>query len=171
MISEYILIADAHLDLAYNALFYRRDLTQSVSLLRERQGGKRSLASTHPDSLDHRIGPALRDPGTPTVSLPEMRKGKIGIALATIVCRVDVPGSLLDNTVRSQAAAYAVGQSHLAYYQVLEREGEVSLIKNTAGLDATVESWRNPSDKTTLGIILKGIMVAGELPIRSESNR
>ena len=34
---EPTLIIDGHLDMAYNALFHRRDLTQSVQTLRERE--------------------------------------------------------------------------------------------------------------------------------------
>ena len=32
-----VLIIDGHLDMAFNALFYRRDLTQPVHVLRERE--------------------------------------------------------------------------------------------------------------------------------------
>ena len=37
MPGEPLLIIDGHLDMAFNALYYRRDLTQPVQVLRERE--------------------------------------------------------------------------------------------------------------------------------------
>jgi len=37
MAEKPVLIIDGHLDMAYNALFNRRDLTQPVMVLRERE--------------------------------------------------------------------------------------------------------------------------------------
>ena len=58
------LIIDGHLDMGFNALFNQRDLTQSIQVLRERE-----------DSLKFKLGPYETDPGTVTVSLPELRRG------------------------------------------------------------------------------------------------
>ena len=55
-----MLILDAHLDLSMNAMEWNRDLTQPVSILREREAGMSDL----------------KDRGRGTVSLPEMRRGQ-----------------------------------------------------------------------------------------------
>ena len=38
-----LMIIDGHLDMAYNALFYRRDLTRSIYTLREREDSRVGL--------------------------------------------------------------------------------------------------------------------------------
>ncbi len=148
-----ILIIDGHLDMAFNALFYRRDLTRPVRVLREREDSVRSGISQHADSLERRQGPQ-RVNYTVTVSLPEMRKGHVGIMLSTIMARVQVPGNASHNSVRTQGVAYARGQSHLHYYKALEREGEIAFIKTVEDLDACVAAWENPTPQTPIGLIL-----------------
>src|SRR5215471_15027801 len=66
------LIFDAHLDLAMNALEWNRDLTRPVAELRAREQGK----TDKPDR------------GRGTVSFPEMRRGGVGICVATLIARV-----------------------------------------------------------------------------------
>ncbi len=149
-----VLIIDGHLDMAYNALFHRRDLTQPVHVLREREDGVTGPASSHPDSLERRRGPDPPGKGTVTVSLPEMRRGHVGIMLSTIMARVQAPGPRSHNAVRTQAAAYASGQSHLAYYRALEGQGEITWIKTLEHLDACVEAWEAPTPRTPVGLIL-----------------
>ncbi len=61
--SSRVLIADGHLDLATNALAQRRDLTQPVHVLRDREGGGRKPRSTHKDSLERKIGPLIPQQG------------------------------------------------------------------------------------------------------------
>ena len=67
------LIFDAHLDLAMNALEWNRDLTRPCAELRAGEKGKT-------DKPDRANG---------TVSLPEMRRGGIGICVATLIARVE----------------------------------------------------------------------------------
>ena len=148
-----LLIIDGHLDMAYNALFYRRDLTKPVRELRNREDSVRGGISAHPDSLERRLGPQPKH-FTPTVALPDMRKGHVGIMLSTIMARVQDPHGNTHNAVRTQPIAYARGQSHLAYYRALERRGEISFIKSAADLDACVNAWANPDDQTPIGLIL-----------------
>ncbi len=146
IVEKPLLIIDGHLDMGFNALFNQRDLTQSIQVLRERE-----------DSLKNKLGPYETDPGTVTVSLPELRRGCVGIMLATIMVRVQVPWPgrpNCHNAVRTQPTAYARGQSHLAYYQALEKEGEVSWIKTLEDLDSSVAAWENPTPDTPVGLIL-----------------
>ena len=79
------LIVDCHLDLAWNALGYKRDLTLPLAELNR---GEQGLA-------DH----AGR--GLATTTLPEMRAGGVGLCLATLIARTPVGataihGNLLD---------------------------------------------------------------------------
>ena len=85
----------------------------------------------HPDSLRDRKRPESASRGTATVSLPQMRQGCVGIALSTIMCRVQMPVGILDDGMRTQEAAHAIGQSHLHYYKALEREGQLRFIRDT----------------------------------------
>ena len=66
------MIFDAHLDLSMNAMEWNRDLTQPVQAIRERE----KAMNDKPDR------------GKGTVSLPEMRKGNIGICVATHDCKI-----------------------------------------------------------------------------------
>ena len=68
-----MLFFDAHLDLAMNALEWNRDLTQPIDVLRAREAGK----TDKPDR------------GGGTVCLPEMRRGGIGLCVATQIARVE----------------------------------------------------------------------------------
>ena len=149
-----LLIVDGHLDLAYNALFHRRDLTQPVQILREREDPGGSKSPAHPDSIRERRRPKSSGPGVATVSLPELRKGRVGIAFATVMSRVQIPNEVLDDGVRTQTATYAIGQSHLHYYKALEAQGEVTLIKNLDSLEHCAKSWRNREPNQPLGLIL-----------------
>ena len=148
-----MLIIDGHLDLAFNALHHRRDLTQDVHVLRGREDPK-PPGPSHPDSLRDRKRPESTSRGTATVSLPQMRQGCVGIALSTIMCRVQMPTGLLDDGVRTQEAAHAMGQSHLHYYKALEREGQLRFIRDTKDLDAAIAAWQNPDSTTPIGLIL-----------------
>jgi len=149
-----LLIIDGHLDMAANALALRRDLTQPVQVLREREGGGRRLRSTHKDSLERRKGPLLPEQGPVTVALPEMRAGRVGIMVSTIMCRVQAWGSDTAHAARTRAAAYAVGRSHLAYYQALVREGEICWVRDIPELEACLRGWEDPSPQTPVGLIL-----------------
>lgn len=155
-----VLIVDGHLDLAFNALHHRRDLTQSVQTLREREDIYRDGVgpkSVHPDAL--RKKPRVGNEGIATVALAEMRAGRVGIILSTIMSRVQLPTDRLADGVRTQAAAHAIGQSHLHYYKALEGAGELRFIRTVADLDQSVSAWQNTavdgsSDSVPIGLIL-----------------
>ena len=140
--------------MAFNALYKRRDLTQPVQVLREREDPIRGGVSQHADSLERRQGPWPHKPATVTVSLPEMRKGHIGIMLTTIMARVQAPGIATHNSVRTQAVAHARGRSHLHYYEALQREGEIFWIKTLDDLQISVAMWQEPSEESPIGLIL-----------------
>jgi membrane dipeptidase len=119
-----MLIVDGHLDLAWNALQWNRDLTLSALTLR-------TLETRTPGK-----GRALG-----TVALPELRRGRVALCFATVLARstgTPVPG--LD--YGSPAQAYAAASGQLAYYQALERQGAIRIIADAQALDAHMAAWR-----------------------------
>jgi len=123
------LLIDSHLDLAWNALFWDRDLTLSLDELNRRD-------AIHSDNMAR---------GRATTSLPELRRGGVAVCLGTLMARVAYgkPGifsSTLDYA--SHHAAYAAAQGQLAYYRRLAEVGEVALIGTTGELDAHWKKWQ-----------------------------
>src|SRR5437868_9857816 len=133
-----MLIFDAHLDLAMNALEWNRDLTRPIQEIREREKG----LSDKPDR------------GRGTVSLPEMRRGQVGLCVATQIARYVKPENPLPGW-HSPEQAWAQTQGQLAWYRAMERAGEMVRIKDRGGLDKHTELWRNkPHDHAPIGYIL-----------------
>ena len=118
-----MLIVDGHLDLAWNALQWNRDLRQSVYTLRTQES---------------RTPGAGRAQGT--VAFPEMRQGRVALCFATLLARsTGRPVPHLDYL--SPAQAYAIAQGQLAYYRALAREGHIRLVNTLAELEAHVAEW------------------------------
>ena len=87
-----MLIVDGHLDLAFNALHNRRDLTQNVQTLREREDIDRDGVgpqNAHPDAMGKEA--SVGDVGVATVALPELRAAQVGVVMSTIMARVQMP--------------------------------------------------------------------------------
>jgi membrane dipeptidase len=138
-------IIDSHLDLALNALHFDRDQKETVDQINRREVGMTD-------------SPARRGA---CVSLPEMRRGRMAVCLATVLCRAkpDVRPSeghrRVDIDWGSQDFAYAIGQAHLAYYRLLEAQGELVQIRTRSELDAHWQRWESGSDDTLpVGYIL-----------------
>ncbi len=132
------LIFDAHLDLSMNAMEWNRDLTQTVMHIRERENGMT-------DKPDRSNG---------TVSLPEMRKGKIGICVATLIARFVKPGNQLPGW-NSQEQAWAQTQGQLAWYKAMEEVGEMKQINNLNSLQRHLGDWKkNDSNRLPVGYVL-----------------
>jgi membrane dipeptidase len=118
-----VLIVDAHLDLAMNALQWNRDLLQSVYTIRTQE--------------NYTPG---KGRGQGTVALPEMRRGRVALCFATVLARsTGRPVPHLD--FLSPAQAYAVAVGHLAYYRALERRGDARVVTDAAGLDLHLQAW------------------------------
>ncbi|SEA48089.1 membrane dipeptidase [Arachidicoccus rhizosphaerae] len=123
-------IIDAHLDLAMNALEWNRDLTKSVEFIRERESGLT-------DKPDRAKG---------TVSFPALRKGGIGLVVATQIARyVDYSGSLPG--WHSPEQAWAQTQGQLAWYKEMERTGVLKSVRNKQDLQQVVSLWQTALDK------------------------
>jgi membrane dipeptidase len=126
-----MLIIDAHLDLAMNALEWNRDFSRPIEEIRARD---RRLADKP-------------DRGKGTVSFPEMRRGSVGLCVATLIARYVAP----DNPL-----AWAQTQGQLAWYRAMEERGELVAICDVAGLERHLAHWndRPPSADTPIGYVL-----------------
>lgn len=133
-----MLVFDAHLDLSMNALEWNRDFTRPLAEIRRREEGKT-------DKVDRAKG---------TVSLPEMRRGQVGLCVATLIARYVKPGNPLPGW-HSPEIAWAQTQGQLAWYRVMEEAGEMVQITDVAGLDRHVALWQDaPPDRAPIGYVL-----------------
>jgi membrane dipeptidase len=121
-----MLIFDAHLDLAMNALEWNRDLRRPLDEIRQREKG----LTDKPDR------------GNATVSLPEMRRGGIGLCVATQIARYVKPGNPLPGW-HSQEQAWAQTQGQLAWYRAMRGDGQIVQIKDAVGLGRHLQLWQN----------------------------
>jgi membrane dipeptidase len=135
--SSAIPIFDGHLDLAWNALSWNRDLTEPLEALRRREA--------------HMTDHAAR--GHATVSLPEMRRGGVVVCLATVLARANRDAQPARGHLRrdldfaNQSLACATARGQLQYYQLLEEQGHARMIRDSRQL-----SLGNVDEK--VGIIL-----------------
>ncbi|HEV3324333.1 MAG TPA: membrane dipeptidase [Puia sp.] len=117
-------IIDAHLDLSMNAMEWNRDLRLPVDVIRAREHGQT-------DKPDRARG---------TVSLPALRRGGIGVVVATQIARYVGPDNPLPGW-HSSWQAWAQTQAQLAWYKAMEEAGEMVMIRDLAGLERQVKVW------------------------------
>ena len=129
-------IFDAHLDLAMNALEWNRDLTKSVYQIRESEKGMVDKP----------------DRGNNTVSLDAMRKGNIGICVATQIA--GVKNKINPHGWSSMEQAWAQTQGQLIWYKEMEKNGEMYHIYDLNTLDNQIENWQKETKKKPIGYIL-----------------
>lgn len=133
-------IVDAHLDLAMNAIEWNRDLSRPLDEIRQREMHMKDKP----------------DRGKGTVCLPELRKGRIGLVVATQLARYTPPGSAL-NGWNSPQQAWAMTQAQLCWYREMEKLGEMVQITNLDELDKHLALWGDETladDKKPIGYIL-----------------
>ena len=118
------LIFDCHLDLAMNALEWNRDLTLPIDQIRAREQG----LTDKPDR------------GRGTVCFPEMRRGGVGLCVATQIARYVKPGNPLPGW-HSPAQAWAQTQGQLAWYRAMEDMGFLIQITDAVGLQKQTQRW------------------------------
>jgi len=132
-----MLLIDGHLDLAMNALIWNRDLTLTVPEIRRQEQGM-----------------AQKGRAMGTVSFPEMRAGEVGVSLATLIARIARKDNPLTG-YSSPEIAHAMAQGQLAYYRILESQGQVRIIEDWRALSSHVEEWQQPHrGKAPLGFVL-----------------
>ena len=91
-----MLIVDGHLDVAYNAIEFNRDLRQPVQAIRDAEAGMTGKGR-----------------GSNTVSIPALRDGNIGLCFVTAHSRVESLGGKFPG-VRTQDIAFAKAQGEAA---------------------------------------------------------
>lgn len=124
------LIFDLHLDLSMNAQIWNRDLRWSQERIR-RWEHIQIAASGSKDRVDR---------GNNTVCFPEMRRGRVGLCVATQIARYSSYFHKLPGW-NSPEQAWADTQGQLAWYRLMEEAGEMKQIRNREELDAHVDAW------------------------------
>lgn len=132
-----MLVFDAHLDLSMNAIEWNRDLTRPLEEVRRREAGMT-------DKLDRGLG---------VVTFPEMRRGEVGLCVATQIARYVAEGSALPGW-NSPEIAWAITQAQLAWYRAMEAAGELRQIVDRKGLDEHLESWNARREDAPIGYVL-----------------
>lgn len=131
-------LVDAHLDLSMNAMEWNRDLRRSIQDLRSREKGM----TDKPDR------------GNATVCFPELRKGNIGLVVATQIARYVAEDNPLPGW-HSPEQAWAQTQAQLAWYRTMEDDGELVQITSAEGLEKHLQYWNAESgNKKKIGYIL-----------------
>ncbi|HXL56583.1 MAG TPA: membrane dipeptidase, partial [Chitinophagaceae bacterium] len=88
------------------------------------------------------------------VALPELRKGNIGLVIATQIARYVEPANPLPGW-HSAEQAWAQTQAQLAWYKAMEECGEMKMIKDADALEQQVSLWMNElNNKKSIGYIL-----------------
>jgi len=142
-----MLIFDAHLDLAMNALEWNRDLRRSVPEIRGREKG-----------LTDKV-----DRGRGTVAFPEMRRGGVGICVATQIARYVKPTNPLPGW-HSPEQAWAQTQGQLSWYRAMEEDGQMRQIKDRQSLRKHVEAATPRPSRLHCRLAISSVWKA---PIRS----
>ncbi|HIA20537.1 MAG TPA: peptidase M19 [Planctomycetaceae bacterium] len=130
-----MLIFDAHLDISMNAVQWNRDITKSIDHVRDREMGMT-------DYLDR---------GKGVLTLEEMRKGEIGLCIATQIGRYVAPDNPLPGW-NSPEIAWSITQAQLAWYRLMEEQGQMLQITTADQLNAHTETWQTSDDKSELPI-------------------
>jgi len=117
---------DAHLDLAWSAVFFNRDLTLPLEEIRRREQGMTDEPSR----------------GRNTLTLPELRKAGVRVCVATLLARGGPEQAWKAGFKRTDldwanpTHAYAVAHGQLAYYRALEQQGHMFILRTGAELKA-----------------------------------
>src|SRR5215207_1390609 len=120
-----------------NALEWNRDLTRPIAEIRARE----QHLTDKPDR------------GNGTVSFAEMRRGGVGICVATQIARYVAPDNPLSGW-NSQAQAWAQTQGQLAWYRAMQEAGELTPIVDTASLDAQLALGNRGPAAAPIGYVL-----------------
>jgi membrane dipeptidase len=137
-----MLTFDWHLDLAWNALEWNRDLTLPVAEIRR-----------------HEVAAGYTGPGRGcnTVSLPALRAGHVGVVSATLLARHDKNGVQLGfipkSGYESAESAHAMAVAQLTYYRAIERNGHARILTDWPAFAAHTKRWQQHVDRERAGVI------------------
>lgn len=132
-----MLLFDAHLDMAWNALEWNRNLELPVAEIRMFESQFSGLI-----------------PGPCTVSWDALRKGRVGLTISTLLPRLNRKDKVLTH-YQSREAAYGSCMGQLAYYRAMAQKGVLREIPDRATLEHHVHQWEHdPSGTGPIGYIL-----------------
>lgn len=133
------LIVDAHLDLSMNAMEWNRDLRMPLAEIRAREKGM----TDKPDR------------GNATVSFGELKKGNVGLVVATQIARY-VSGENRLPGWKSPEQAWAHTQGQLAWYKAMEETGDLVQIADVTSLEKHLTLWNDETPRLNkpIGYIL-----------------
>jgi membrane dipeptidase len=114
-----MLIFDGDYPMAPIALDFRRDLTQPIEEVRRREATKGNIGFC---------------------SLPEMRKAGIAAAIMKICSDMQRETNSIRGT-NTPERTYALGRGQLAYYELLERWGEIRVLRTREDFSAHLAEW------------------------------
>jgi membrane dipeptidase len=118
-----------------NAMEWNRDIRLPLVDIRRREIGLKDLP----------------DRGNNTVCLPEMRRGRIGLCVATQIARFSGRFSKLPGW-QSPEQAWAQTQGQLAWYRTMEEAGELVQLRSWPDVNAHAQLWRTAPDTAKLPI-------------------
>lgn len=146
-----MLIIDLHLDLSLNAIEWNRDLRQPVAVIR---ASERDMQ----DKIDR---------GRGTVSLPELRRGGVGLVVATQIARFNAPDSRSGRIMpgagwSSPQQAWAMTQAQRAWYEAMCDDDSAGFRQMTpictkSDLSNHLSLWQNdtiPNEQKPVGYLL-----------------
>ena len=119
------LIFDAHLDMAWNAVEWNRDLTLPVGDINKFE------------SQFSRVVPEI---GDAVVSWQELRRGRVGMTISTLLPRLHRKDGALSH-YQSREAAYGACYGQMAYYRAMVEAGHLRQILDLAALEDHVSQW------------------------------
>jgi membrane dipeptidase len=137
-------LIDSHLDLAWNALSFNRDLRMTVEEMRAFEKGMTDEPAR----------------GRNTLTFPELRRANMPVCVATLMARSGPDQPRASGTKRtdldytSQAIAHGHARGQLAYYRLLEEQGVLRFLTTRAELHEHWDAYAKAPETTPLGIIL-----------------
>ncbi|OYW25067.1 MAG: hypothetical protein B7Z55_00420 [Planctomycetales bacterium 12-60-4] len=131
-----MLIFDAHLDLAYNAVDWNRDLEWSIAELRGAEAGMTTLGRQ-----------------TATVTLGELRTAGIGLCVATLCARQEPKVDHGFGRITKEGC-YAAAMAHREYYRAQERRGLMRIVTTKSQLQQAYAEYETKPDTAPLSFVL-----------------
>lgn len=138
------LILDSHLDLAWCAVSFNRDMTAEVEEVRRREAGM----------TDERAR------GRNVLTLPELRRAGVAVCVATLLARGGPEQKPQNGYKRTdldfvnQDVAYAAAHAQLAWYRRMEERDLMRMIRTGPELVSHWRAYREDPKETPLGYIL-----------------
>ena len=119
------LIFDAHLDMAWNAVEWNRDLALPVAEI---------------NNFESQFSRTVPEIGDAVVSWHELRRGRVGMTISTLLPRLHRKDGALTH-YQSHEAAYGACYGQLAYYRAMVEAGHIRQISDLASLEDHVAQW------------------------------